>query len=252
MGRYTVTEGIVIRRKVLPSGDVVATLLSRHGKWRGIGRKGRVVGGNLGRLSLFHDVSVQYYRRREDDLALLTQVTLNGALPNLSRPEIYPYAHLLAELTDAMTMDVHLGDQAYTYLASGFRGLDQHPQPERVALAYAWRMLSLAGMAPRTDACVVCGSTAALTHLDVSAGGLTCEACRRGIPIGTEAARELHRFGVAGLRTAIDAPLSDSALHWRLLARYLSFHVHELRSLAALEGAAAMQHGPEPAEPGRA
>ena len=57
MRRYTVTEGIVLRRKPLPSGDLVVTLLSHEGKWRGVARKGRLPGGNLGKLSLFHDVT---------------------------------------------------------------------------------------------------------------------------------------------------------------------------------------------------
>src|SRR5690606_24786935 len=74
--RYTVTDGIVIRRLPMPSGDLIVTLISEHGKWRAVARKGRLPGGNLGKLSLFHDVTVQYYRRKEEDLALLTQVQL--------------------------------------------------------------------------------------------------------------------------------------------------------------------------------
>ncbi len=161
--RYRLDEGIVIRRTSLPSGDVVVTLLSEHGKWRAIARKGRLPGGNLGRLSLFHDVSVQYYRRRDDDLALLTQVQLTGALPNLSRPEIYPYAHVLAELADALSVDVHLGGKLHGYLASGLRGLNRHPDAEAVALVYAWKLLGQAGLSPRASRCRTCGTDGPLT-----------------------------------------------------------------------------------------
>lgn len=234
MDRYTVADGIVIRRKALPSGDVVVTLLSEDGKWRAIGRKGRTLGGNVGRLSLFHDVRVQYYRKNPDDLALLTQVSLNGALPNLSRPEVYPYAHLLAELTDVMTVDVHLGSQAYTYLTSGLRGLDRHPDPARIALAYAWKMLGLAGMAPITNACATCGAPPPLTYFDVAGGGSSCDACARGTHVGPTVTSELHRFNAAGLRTVIASQPHDVALHWHLLARYLAFHVGDLRSLGPL------------------
>ena len=146
--RYQVSEGIVIRRRSLPSGDVVATILSQGGKWRGVARKGTIPGGNLGRLSLFHDVTVQSYRRHEQDLAVLTQVQLNGALPNLSRPEIYPLANLLAELADALTVGVHLGERIYQYLASGLRGLNRSGDPERVAIVFCWRLLQVAGLAP--------------------------------------------------------------------------------------------------------
>ncbi len=226
------TEGIVIRRTTLPSGDVVATLLSEHGKWRAVARKGRLPGGNLGRLSLFHDVTVQYYRKHDDDLALLTQVKLNGALPNLTAPEIYPYAHLLAELTDALTVDVHLGEKVYAYLASGLRGLNRHPDPDLVALAYAWKLLGLAGLAPRTDACTHCGAREPLVALDVAAGGLTCRDCGRGLPVGQDGAAELRRLVDGELRTALARPPLDRELHWRLLTHYVGYHVRELRSLA--------------------
>ncbi|MEX2543445.1 MAG: DNA repair protein RecO, partial [Trueperaceae bacterium] len=178
--RYHLGHGIVIRRQSLPSGDVVVTLLAEHGKWKGIARKGKLPGGNLGRLSLFHDVTVQFYRRREDDLALLTQIKLNGALPRLADPSVYPYAHILAELADALTVDVHIGEPLYEYLASGLRGLDRHPDPERVALLYAWRLLQQAGLAPRTRDCGGCGSDAPAEALDVAAGALMCGGCGGG------------------------------------------------------------------------
>lgn len=238
LARYTgavrhtvVTEGIVIRRTTLPSGDVVATLLSEHGKWRAVARKGRVVGGNLARLSLFHDVTVQYYRKHDDDLALLTQVRLNGALPNLARPEIYPYAHVLAELTDALTVDVHLGEKVYAYLASGLRGLNRHSDPDLVALAYAWKLLGLAGLAPFTTACLHCQSEGPLVALDVAAGGLTCRDCARGLPLGEGGAAELQLLVGGELRQALRHPPADRALHWRVLAQYLGYHVRELHAL---------------------
>ena len=177
MSRYAVSDGIVIRRTKLPSGDLVATLLSEHGKWRGVARKGTLPGGNIGRLSLFHDVTVQHYRRREDDLPVFVQVQLNGALPRLSDPAVYPYAHLLAELADQLTVDVHIGEPLYAYLASGLRGLAQHDDPEAVALAYAWGLLRQAGLAPETGRCARCGAAGPLVAFDVAAGGTVCADC---------------------------------------------------------------------------
>lgn len=233
MKRYTVTDGIVIRRLPLPSGDLVVTLLSEGGKWRAIARKGKLPGGNLGKLSLFHDVSVQYYRRREDDLALLTQVTLNGALPRLAEPEVYPYAHLLAELVDDLSVDVHLGESVHAHLASALRGLNRHHDPEVVALLYAWRLLALAGLAPRTASCSGCGGSSALAYLDVAAGGLSCADCAEGLPLGEQAALELRAMLVGRATDVLASPPADRQLHWRALARYLSYHVGELASLAS-------------------
>lgn len=253
MKRYAVTEGIVIRRLPLPSGDLVVTLLSEGGKWRAIARKGKLPGGNQGKLSLFHDVSVQYYRRREDDLALLTQVTLNGALPRLTAPEVYPYAHLLAELVDDLSVDVHLGESVHAHLASALRGLNRHHDPEVVALLYAWRLLALAGLAPRTASCSGCGAAAGLAYLDVAGGALCCASCAQGMPLGEVAAGELRAMLVGRASDVLATPPTDRELHWRALARYLSYHVGELASLEAARSLRSRAPGhPAPAGGGAA
>lgn len=209
----------------------MVTLLAEQGKWRGVARKGKLPGGNMGRLSLFHDVTVQYYRKREDDLALLTQVRLNGALSNLADPRIYPYAHILAELADALTVDVHIGEPLYHYLASGLRGLNRHADPERVALLYAWRLLQQAGLAPRGRPCGGCGRDTVLEGLDVATGALHCGDCGSGLRLGAETASELAALVEGDMHEALELELRDRQTHWLALSRYLSYHVSELRSL---------------------
>jgi len=196
-----------------------------------VARKGRLPGGNPGRLSLFHDVTVQYYRRREDDLALLTQVQLNGVLPRLSEPEVYPYAHLLAELVDRLTVGLHPGEGLYQYLASGLRGVDHHPDPERVALVYAWKLLQQAGLSPRSRSCLHCGRSDKLSYLDIAAGGFTCVDCAVGQPLPAGVAKELRGLLGGTVRTALKTPLTSTDHHWRALRRYLRHHVEDLRSL---------------------
>lgn len=234
MRRYVVTDGIVIRRLPLPSGDLIVTLISEHGKWRAVARKGRLPGGNVGKLSLFHDVTVQYYRRTEEDLALLTQVQLNGALPRLSDPDVYPYANLLAELVDGLTVDVHLGESLHDLLASGLRGLNQHHSPEHVGLLYSWRLLAVAGLAPLLDRCQSCGAEHGLVYFDAAAGGLACARCATGILVGEAVVEELRLLVARSAREAIATPPEDLGPHWRLLARYVAYHVAELNSLTAL------------------
>ena len=232
--RYAVTDGIVIRRLPMPSGDLIVTLISEHGKWRAVARKGRLPGGNIGKLSLFHDVTVQYYRRKEEDLALLTQVQLNGALPRLTQPSVYPYANLLAELVDSLTVDVHLGESLHQLLASGLRGLNQHHLPEHVGLLYAWRLLVVAGLAPLLDRCQTCGKEDQLSYFDSAAGGLSCTSCASGTLVGADVIDELRLLVALSAREAIATPPSDLGQHWRLLGRYVSYHVAELHSLGAL------------------
>ncbi len=242
----------MLRRSPLPSGDVVATLLSPTGTWRAVVRKGRLPGGNLARLSLFHDVTVQYWRRNDDDLALVTQVQLNGALSGLTRPEAYPYAHLLAELTDALTVDHPVSDRWYALLASGLRGLDVHDDPEAVGLAYAWRLIATAGLAPAVARCARCG--AAPDRLDVADGTARC-AEHGGAGASDASAGAVAYLGEPGmealsglvrgpLATAVAEPPDDRARHWRTLQRYVRWHVGEVRALEAIARDAAARPAP--------
>lgn len=230
--RYQVRQGIVIRRTPLPSGDVVVTMLSPTGKWRAVARKGRLPGGNPGRLSLFHDVTVQSYARREDDLAVVAQVRLAGALPRLSDPTIYPFAHLLAELADRLTVDVHLGEPLHAWLASGLRGLDRDADPERVALVHAWMLLRVAGLAPDLSEAAT-GRAGA--RLDVAGGRLAWAG--EGTALSPAALAGLRLLVDGRAREALADPIDERATHWRVLARYVAWHVDELRSLRSIAGA---------------
>jgi DNA repair protein RecO (recombination protein O) len=185
-------------------------------------------------VCLCHDVTGQFYRTRDDDLALLTRVQLNGALPALTRPDVYPYAHLLAELVDELTGEVHLGEKLYEYLASGLRGLNSYGDPEHVALLYAWRLLGVAGLPPRLDACARCGRDAELVAFDEAAGGLTCCDCRTGTALSPQAVADLQAAVGQPLARALQAPPLERTLQWRLLRRYVDYHVRTLRSFSTV------------------
>ncbi len=229
-----------MRRTELPSGDVVVTMLGEQGKWRAVARKGKLIGGNLGKLSLFHDVTVQHYTRSgHDELALITQVQLNGALPGLSDPAVYPYAHVLAEITDKLAVDVHLNSGFYHYFAGALRGVAQHPDPEAVALVMSWRLLAQGGLTPRLTRCARCGGdlspgSGEAGFFDVAAGGLSCAACGSGfrlLPSVRDELLALHRLSVAA---ALELPFLERRAHWSLLSRYLGFHIGEVQSLRHL------------------
>jgi DNA repair protein RecO (recombination protein O) len=232
--RYHLNEGIVIKRHELPSGDVIVTLMGEQGKWQAKVKKGKRIGGHIGKLSLFHDVATQYYRKSQDDLAILTQVQLNGALPHLSEPGIYPYAHVLAELVDKLTVDVHIGESIYQYFVSGLRGLSQTENPEDITIVYAWKLLQTAGLAPRMTRCVICGGKNLAFKFDIALGGLSCEACNRGLPLSEGVFNDLQRIHSLTVREVLSNPLTEPVEHFRLLQRYLAYHVTELNSLSAL------------------
>ena len=222
--RYVVREGIVIRRTPLPSGDVVATLLSTEGKFRAVARKGKRMGGNPGRLSLFHDVTVQTYSRKNDDLAVVAQVTLNGVLASLADAHVYPYASLLAELADRLATDVEHGESLHAWLASGLRGLNQDPDPDRVALVHAWMMLRIAGFAPDAPA-----NPTGATRLDIAGGRI--QEGGSGLAVASEVAPDLVQLARGRARDTLAWPLHDRKSLWRLFERYAAWHVAELKSV---------------------
>jgi DNA repair protein RecO (recombination protein O) len=228
--RYQTTDGIVIRRHEMTNGDVIVTLPSNHGKWRAKAKKGKKLGGNLGKLSLFHDVTTQYYKKADEDIVLLTQVQLNGALPHLSEPGIYPYAHILAELVDSLSVDHQHDEQLYSYFASGLRGLNQHEDAEGIAIIYAWKLLQQAGFYPRVKRCV-CGKSTMSQKFDIAAGGMSCQDCNVGITLTQDVIDDLHQILPSSLKQATQHVLHEKPLHWTLLHRYISYHIQELQSL---------------------
>lgn len=231
MSRYALNHGIVLRRTALPSGDVVVTVFGRGGKWRGIARKGKKLGGLTSRLSLFNDVEVQLYQRRpNEDLPLIIQVVLTGALPRLSDPNVYPYAHVLAELVDRLTSD-HASDRnMFELFASGLRGIHQHENPSFIALLYAWRMLKLSGFAPLFPPHL----TDDPGQFDVAGGAVRSGRTGAGIPLTSEQVQEFFVLLQIPLSEAIHSPPADVAKHWAWLHTYVQYHVHTLNSLTYL------------------
>lgn len=225
MSRYRLGHGIVLRRTALPSGDVVVTVFGPAGKWRGIARKGKNLGGHTSRLSLFNDVEVQLYARRPDeDLPLITQVVLTGALPRLADPNVYPYAHVLAELVDRITSDKAPDEQLFELFASGLRGVHQHHNPSHVALLYAWRLLRASGFAPLVERNMV-----GTARLNVPGGALGTS--ETGILLSATEAKELSGFIIGSMHTALANPPENLAQHWKWFDTYVQYHVHTLNSL---------------------
>ncbi len=237
MKRYKLIEGIIIRRKAMTNGDVIVTLLSPSAKFNGIALKNKFLGGNLGKLSLFHDVNLQYYQKSAENLMLITQVELNGALPKLTKPEVYPYAHFLAELTDKLTTDVHSG-KTYEYLASSLRGLNQNADPEKVAIVFSWKFLGQAGLAPRLTRCAYCSKKLTdkdfYSAFDVSSGGLSCQECEKGIKLSSQITNEFIALHQKTVRQALKLDFAERDKHWLLLKRYIAYHVGEVQSLKSV------------------
>jgi DNA repair protein RecO (recombination protein O) len=236
VSRYRTRSGIVLRRSVTPAGDVILVIFTPEGKMRGVARSG-VKGSRSPRLNLFQHLTIQTYERPGNDLPTITQIVLEGALVGLSKPEVYPYAHLLAELADKLYQEAdHVGQTGFELLAGGLRGLVRHEDPDRVALIICWKLLAASGLYPRVHACIETGEMDNLRFFDAQAGGVIASDFNRGMDIGEEAIFELARISRGTVREVLEDDLDPEARLglWRALEAYLTIHVSELRAWAAL------------------
>jgi len=233
--RYQLASGIIIHRNSLPNGDLLISLFNQTGKLRALAKKGKKLGGNISRMSLFNDISVQYYQKDADSLAILTQVQLNGSLEKLAQPEIYPYAHILAELVDKLSLDDLSDPQMYSYLASGLKGLSEFDDAEKISIIYAWKIIQQAGLAPRLMRCSICNSNELSNKFNLHTGGITCNNCNSGLYISTETLTYLQNIHKTTVRAMLQHKLVNHQEHWKLLKNYSNYHINEIKSLESLE-----------------
>ncbi|ADV68102.1 DNA repair protein RecO [Deinococcus maricopensis] len=226
--------GIVIRRAVMPAGDVILTLLTPQGKVKGIARGG-ARGALMSRLNLFQHLAVQLYQTPNNDLATIQQATLEGALPRLSEPERYPLAHLLAELADALFQEGEHSEQAFELFAAALRGVAFQPDPEWVALVMSYKLLAFAGFVTRAERCARCGA-ADPTGLDALSGHVVCRACSNLPRLPDELLGFLRSVARTSVRGLMEVPLPREVrpAAWRALERFVTAQVGDVRSWRSL------------------
>ena len=229
----------MIRRRVTPAGDIIVTLLTPQGKVKAIARGG-VRGPLASRLNLFHHVGAQVYQTPQADLATVQQAVLEGALPRLAEPGRYAFAHLMAELADALFQEGEFSEQAFELFAGALRGISHQPDPEWVALVMSYKLLGLAGFVLQTARCARCGAPHP-EHPDPLGGQLLCSACA-SLPAYPEASLDFLRNVVRrSVRVSMVAPVPEDerpAL-WRALERFVTVQVGNVQSWRQLVPAAA-------------
>jgi len=223
-------SGIVIRRRVTPAGDIIVTLLTPQGKIKAIARGG-VRGQLSSRLNLFHHVGAQLYQTPQSDLATVQQAVLEGALPRLAEPERYAYAHLMAELADALFQEGEFSEQAFELFAGALRGVSHQPDPEWVALVMSYKLLALAGFLPQTARCARCG-TSDPAHPDPLGGQLLCGACASLPAYPGESLDFLRHVARRSVRLSMEAPVpaGQRPALWRALERFVTVQVGGVQS----------------------
>lgn len=245
--RHANRSGIVLRRHVTPAGDVILTLLTHSGKLRGVVRGG-MRGNLISRLNLFQHLAVQTYTTPKSDLSTLQQIVLEGALPRLAEPARYGYAHLLAELADALYQEGEHTGQAFEVFSSALRGVSHHDDPEWVALVMSFKLLALAGFVLRTNACTRC-SAPDPRHQDPQVGHLVCGACTEQPALQPGVLEFLRSAPRSTVRALIETPVTGAPRRdlWRTLERFVGLHVAEVRSWRGLPHESAQTASPVPA-----
>lgn len=236
-------SGVVVRRFVTPAADLILTLLTPQGKLKVIARAG-ARGPMASRLNLFQHVNTQLYVSPRADLAVVEQVTLEGALPRLAEPERYPFAHLLCELADALFQEGERSAAAFELFTGALRGVSHHPDPAFVALVMSYKLLGLAGFQLRTRTCARCGAPDPASP-DPLSGQLVCRRCASLPDLASPLLEFLDEVQRLSVRRLMETPLPEAwrPEAWRLLERFVTVQVADVRSwrslLAAQVGAVA-------------
>lgn len=232
--RHANRSGIVLRRHVTTAGDVILTLLTPQGKLKAIARGG-ARGQQQSKLNLFQHLAMQTYATPRSDLPTVQQVALEGALPRLADPARYGYAHLMAELADALYQEGESAEQAFELFAGALRGISHHADPEWVALVMGFKLLLLAGFVPRAAACARCGQVDP-RHPDPLSGHLVCADCAELPEAAPDIVEFLRSAPRSTVRALMAAPLdaADRPQLWRLLERFVALHVGDVRSWRGL------------------
>ena len=205
-------EGVVLRSLRLGEADRVLHVYTRERGHVGAVAKGvRRTRSRFGaRLEPFTQVSLVLHEGRGE------LHTVSAADTVASHREVREDGYRLAvglvalETVSRLFAEGDPAPRAYLALVRFLEALGQRETPARAIPAREPLLLSLqlklhwvAGFAPELAACAACGgSDAPLARFSAPVGGLVCERCSGGFPVGAEA--------VEGLRQLVARPIAEA------------------------------------------
>lgn len=201
-------RGIVLRTYKSGEADrIVVFLTENNGKVRSIAKGVRKTrskfGGRLEPLSL---LDVQFHRGR--DLDIVNQVETVDSTNNVFGDlDSMTEAIAVLEAVDQLVPDREPVPHVYRMLVGVRRTLLTRPSP-LVVPAFLWKLLASEGVHPVLDRCSVCDETpedgGEFGTFDVRQGGVTCSACRAGVPVSRDALVLMREVLGGGLGEALD------------------------------------------------
>lgn len=230
-------HGVVLRSWKLGEADRILSILLRdNGKVRAVAKGVRKTNSRFGsRLEPTAYLSLQLYAGR-GDLDTITQVETVDRFASL-RTDLDQWARACAmlEAVDQSTADREPNEPMFDMLVRGLGTLQGRPGP-LVVPAFFLKLLSLEGLEPMIDQCVMCGSDGPLTALSVPDSGALCEGCRKGPRLGPETLEVFAEILGGQLGMALNRPPSEVTVEVDQMAtRLLEHHLdRRLRSLNVL------------------
>ncbi len=239
-GRGVKVEAVVLRSFRFAEADRILHLLTReHGRvgaiCKGIRRTRSRFGGRLEPLSR---VELVLHEGRGE----LATVTAAATVSTGERVRADPYRLAVAtvgvETVTKLFPEQHRNERLYDGLVRFLEVVAEVPTPtpavpaqDPLALAFGLKLLTLAGWAPRLDACASCGAQAPPARYDAAAGGVVCGDCAGGFAVApgtveTMAALLRAPLGVGGAASGA----AGRQIHRALAESYAQHGGVQLRS----------------------
>jgi DNA repair protein RecO (recombination protein O) len=179
-------QGVVLARyDFSETSQTVAFFTRGHGKVRAIakgikrGTKKRFAVG----LDLLNVGELVVTGRPERGAGLVTLTEWRQTKSLVGLGEAVPRLHgaeYAAEITAALTQDWDPHADLFDALISTLARLCDADEPLGLVVDFQWALLRSIGLAPRFDACTLCGRSADLTHFSSFEGGMICRHCEPG------------------------------------------------------------------------
>lgn len=222
-------EGVVLRTYKLGDADRIVVLATRqHGKVRAVAKGVRKTKSKFGaRLEPLSHVALQLYEGR--NLDTITQAeSIDAFRPIRDDLDRYGAAMVVLEVIDQLAMERDSDPRRFQMLTGVLRTIADNDSP-LVVPAFFVKLLAHEGLSPEVERCVECGSGGPLVAIDLVAGGVLCNDCRRGRAISAEALRILRAILGGGLTAVLAEPPSPASAEISAIATELIEQMLERR-----------------------
>ncbi len=214
-------QAIVLRSYKLGEADRIVVLYTQgRGKVRGVAKGVRRTKSKFGaRLENGSIVKVQLYEGKNLDTVTQVERVFAGLE---FRADLQHYARvaMMLEVVDKVTEDGVRDAAMYRLLTGALQEFEKNLNP-LVVTAFIAKLLLNEGIAPRVDACSVCGSTENLVAFQLSEGGVSCKNCRRGQSVSPEALAALGTVFNGQVREMLDTTPDDVVFELEALATHM-------------------------------